>query len=687
MLTAIHMQSKTKTGTPMKHVILFAVAFVLCVADTSFASDKNDFGPWGYDLTARDTSVKPGDDFFEHANGAYLKRTVIPDDQSSTGGGRDVHNSTQEQLRTLIESSAAHPKPGVSRQIGDMFKSFMDESRVEQLDAMPLKADIARIDAIGDTAALVQLLAGNRGRFGRSFVVLQAYADATKPISSLYMGQDGFGMPDRDYYLKDQFKDTRAAYLAYLTRTMQMLARPNSEKAAADILAFETKLAEASWSAEERGDLNKIINPMTVSALQSFAPAINWRSYLDASGARGVNDLVLMETTAVKRLAEILVSTPLDTLKAWAIFHTTDAASPYLPHRFVDSRFEFREKALFGIQSQRLRWKRGVRLISSTMGEALGRAYVDKHFPASSRSAMEKMVANLKNAMATRLQGLAWMDASTRREALAKLKKMNVMVGYPAKWRSYSKLRIDPTDLYGNVQRSSDFEWNYQIAKVGKPIDLQAWDMTPQTVDAYNGGLENKIVFPAGLLQPPFYNPKADAAVNYGAVGAIIGHEIIHGFDDQGRKIDADGRLRDWWTAEDAERFTAEADKLARQYDAYEPLPGLHINGKLTLGENIADLGGLVIALDAYHASLGGKPAPVIDGLTGDQRLLLAYAQAWRGKQRDDDVKDQVASDPHSPQKFRVIGPTRNIDTWYDAFGVKPGDTNYLKPEERVRLW
>jgi putative endopeptidase len=671
----------------MKNAALLAASIAISLATTSLAGDTNNFDPWGYDLTARDTSVKPGNDFFEHANGSYLRRTQIPDDQPTTGGGRDIYNSTQEELRTLIEESAASPKPGVSQQIGDMFKSFMDDAAVEHLDATPLNADIARIDATKDAASFVQMLAANRGRFGRSFVLLQAYADSAKPVTSLYIGEDGLGMPDRDYYLTDQFKDARTAYLAYLTRTMQLTGRAEPDKTAAAVLAFETQLAEASWAAEDRRDLGKIINPMSVSALQAFAPAIDWRSYLDASGARGVNNVVLMETTAVKRLAEIVMATPLNTLKAWAVFHTTDTASPYLSKRFVDSRFEFQDKALFGIQAQRARWKRGVRLISNSMGEALGRAYVERYFPASSRKAMKKLVGNLRGALSARLKTLAWMDASTRREALAKLRKMNVMVGYPAKWRSYASLRIDPRDLYGNVQRSSDLQWDYQLAKVGKPIDPQEWDMTPQTVDAYNGGLENKIVFPAGLLQPPMFNPKADAAVNYGAVGAIIGHEILHGFDDQGRKIDADGKLRDWWTAEDAKRFTAEADKLASQYDAFEPLPGLHINGKLTLGENIADLGGLVIALDAYHASLKGKPAPVLDGLTGDQRLLLAFAQAWRGKQRDDDVKEQVASDPHSPQKFRVIGPTRNIDAWYDAFGVKPGDANYLKPEDRVRLW
>jgi putative endopeptidase len=400
-----------------------------------------------------------------------------------------------------------------------------------------------------------------------------------------------------------------------------------------------------------------------------------------------LKNVVVAENTAVQKIAQVYADTPLETLKAWEAFHVVSSASPYLSKRFVDSRFEFADKALSGTPSQRPRWKRGVALVDGNLGEAVGKEYVAKYFPASSKTKMDELVANLKTAMAARIQNLGWMSPATKAQAKQKLAKMEVMVGYPVKWRDYSKLKIDPADLYGNVARSGAFEIAYQLAKVTKPVDKSEWGMTPQTVNAYNGGLENKIVFPAGILQAPLFNPSADAAVNYGAIGAVIGHEITHGFDDQGRKIDANGALRDWWTAEDAKRFTAEADKLTKQYDGYEPAPGTHINGKLTLGENIADLGGLLVAMDAYHASLGGKPAPVIDGLTGDQRLLLAYGQAWRGKARDDAVRTQVASDPHSPRKFRAIGATRNIDAWYDAFDVKPTEKYYLKPEDRVRVW
>ena len=340
-----------------------------------------------------------------------------------------------------------------------------------------------------------------------------------------------------------------------------------------------------------------------------------------------------------------------------------------------------------GTPEQRPRWKRGVNLVDGSLGEAVGQEYVAKYFPASSKAKMDALVVNLKKAMAARIQNLGWMSKTTKTQALLKLSKMDVMVGYPEKWRDYSKLQISSADLYGNVARAGAFEWAYQMGKYGKKVDKLEWGMTPQTVNAYNGGLENKIVFPAGILQAPFFSPDADPAVNYGAIGAIIGHEITHGFDDQGRKVDATGTLRDWWTPEDAKRFTAEADKLTAQYNSYEGVKGMNINGKLTLGENIADLGGLLVTIDAYHASLGGKPAPVIDGLTGDQRLLLSYAQAWRGKARDDALRAQMASDPHSPRKFRVIGPTRNIDAWYSTFDVQPSGKYVLKPEDRVRVW
>jgi putative endopeptidase len=663
--------------------LALAAAMAAAIPVIGLTASGGDYGAWGLDLTAGNPAANPGDDFFEFANGKYLARTEIPADQSSVSSGREVFNRTQDQLRTLIDASAGNP----ASQVGRMYKSFMNEAAVEALDAKPLAADLARINAISSMDDFAIQMAKTHGAYGTSILGIGVFADAKSPVNAIYIGQGGLGMPDRDYYLTDNFKAKKQAYAEYILRTFKMINLPDAEAAAASVLAFETRIAELSWAAAERRDIDKIYNPMNVAALQAYAPGLNWRAYLDAAGAPGADTIVLAENTAVQRILALYAQTPLSTLKAWQTFHTVDSASAFLSKRFVDSSFDFNDKALNGTPTQRPRWKRGVELIDGSLGEALGREYVAKYFPASSKKIMDGLVANLKKAMGARIQNLGWMSAQTKAQAQDKLSRMDVMIGYPVKWRDYSKLDIAANDLYGNVARAGAFEWNYQISKYGKPVDHQEWGMTPQTVNAYNGGLENKIVFPAGILQVPLFNPSADPAVNYGAIGAVIGHEITHGFDDQGRKIDASGRLRDWWTKEDADRFTAEANKLAAQYDTYEAVAGMHINGKLTLGENIADLGGLLVAIDAYHASLGGKPAPVIDGLTGDQRLLLSFAQAWRGKARDDAVRAQIASDEHSPRKFRVIGPTRNVDLWYDTFGVKPGTRYYLKPEDRVRVW
>lgn len=671
----------------LRATLLAASVLAASALALQFAEAAGKYGTWGVDLAARNQNAKPGNDFFEYANGAWLAKTEIPGDQPGTGTGREVFNLTQDQLRTLIEASAAKPSSAGAKQIGALYRSFMDESVVEKLDAKPLEADLAAIAAIKTKAEFETAMAKTHGSFGLSVVGLYVDADAKSPISTVYLYQDGLGMPDRDYYLADSFKAKKAAYNAYIVRTLKQINYANAEANAAAIMTFETAIAQASWAAADRRDIDKIYNPMSVSALQNYAPGIQWRAYFDAMGAKAAQNIVVSENTAIQKIAKIYADAPLDTLKAWETLHLVSGASPYLSKRFVDSRFQFVEKELSGIPTIRPRWKRGVQVVDGSLGELVGEEYVAKHFPPAAKAEMEKLVANLKTAMAARIDSLTWMSPATKTQAHAKLQKMKVMVGYPPKWRDYAQLKIDAGDLYGNVKRSGAFEMAYNLNKLGKPVDMDDWGMTPQTVDAYNGGLENKIVFPAGILQAPFFDLSADPAVNYGAIGAVIGHEIIHGFDDQGRKIDADGRLRDWWTPEDAKRFTAEADKLGRQYDSYEPVKGTHINGRLTMGENIADLGGLLVTIDAYHASLGGKPAPVIDGLTGDQRLFLAFAQAWRGKSRDDAIRTQVATDPHSPRQFRVVGPTRNIDLWYQSFDVKPGEKYFLKPEDRVRVW
>ena len=662
-------------------IFLLAAVSAVAISGSALAADKPMYGTWGVDLTSRDLTVKPGDDFNKFANGAWEKRTTIPADQASAGVGYDVYNRSQDQLRTLIETADA------STPIGALYKSFIDEAKVEQVDDAPLKVDLAAIQAIASKAELAKAMGRAHGGFGPDLFSLDIAADAKKPeFNTLYIGQSGLGLPDRDYYLTDGFKPQLEAYRAFAERALKMAGYPDPAKAAADVVAFETAVAKVSWPVADRRNIDKIYNPVSLAELQAYAPEVPWADYLAAAGVTGRDQVVLGEKTAVRDIAKLFAATPLETLKAWQTVQGVQEMSPYLSKRFVDSRFEY-VKALSGQTQLRPRWKRGVALVDGSLGEVVGQTYVAKYFPPSSKAQMVDLIANLKIAMAERIQKAPWMAPATKQAALTKLSKMTVMVGYPDKWRDYSALKLDAGDLYGNVRRSGAFEWAYALSDLGKPVDHAKWGMTPQTVNAYNGGLENKIVFPAGILQAPYFDPAADPAVNYGAIGAVIGHEISHGFDDQGRKIDETGKLRDWWTAEDAKRFDSQAAVLGAQYDAYEPVPGMHINGQLTMGENIADLAGLQVAYDAYHASLKGKPAPVVAGMTGDQRFFLAFAQAWQDKSRPDSLKQQMASDPHSPSNFRVIGPTRNVDAWYAAFGVKPGDKFYLPPEKRSRIW
>ncbi len=638
------------------------------------------FGSWGVDLAGMDRTVNPADDFDRYVNGAWADKTQIPADQASAGVAYDVFNLTQEQIRALIENAPT------TTQLGAMYQSFMNEAVVEKVDDKPLQAELKVVAALADRDAFTKFMGRTNGRFGFTIVGPAVAGDPSKPDTNvLWLGQAGLGLPDRDYYLNANFKPQLDAYRAYIERTFSMVNYPEPAKSADAVIGFETAIAKASWPLADRRDLDKINNPMSLADLQSYAPGLSWDAYFTASSIPSRSRVIVLEKTAIRDIAALYAATPLDTLKAWQAFHVADQASPYLSKRFVDSRFTF-TKTLSGVTELRPRWKRGATLIDTTLGELLGRTYVETYFPAASKAMMTELVANLKTAMGSRIQSNDWMSADTKKAALEKLSRMDVMVGYPDKWRDYSTLKVDAGDLYGNVERSGQFEWEYQLSDLDKPVDKKKWAMTPQTVNAYNGGLENKIVFPAGILQAPFFDPKADAAVNYGAIGTVIGHEISHGFDDQGRKIDATGTVRDWWTAADAERFNAQAKKFGGQYDTYFPVPGMHINGQLTMGENIADLAGVLIALDAYHASLKGKPAPVVDGLSGDQRFFLAFAQAWRTKQRDDALRNQLASDPHSPAKFRVIGPLRNVDAWYTSFDVSAGKY-FLKPEERVRIW
>jgi len=652
------------------------------------ASTTPEIKPWGFDLDGRDLTVKPGDDFNAYANGVYLRDTEIPADKARFGPFDVLYENSQAQLRAIIEASAANPVNDNARKVGALYASFMDEARVNQLGAQPMAADLAAIRAVANHSDMARLMGASHEGFGGSLFGVAVLEDLQDPnVNSAYLGQGGLGLPDRDYYLKPDFATQREAYVGYVTRALTAAGWSSPAQAAADILAFETKVAEKHWTTVERRQIDKIYNPTPAAQLSTFAPGFDWAAFLQASKVESVPTLVLMENTAIPGIAQVFADTPIETLKAWQAFQTVDQASPYLSDAFVDSRFEFRGKTLRGQPENRPRWNRGVALVDGQLGEVLGQEYVRLHFPASSKTQMETLVANLSAAMTERLKALDWMSEATREQALLKMSKFGVKIGYPEKWRSYDGLELTAGDLYGNVERASAFDWAWNRSKIGQPVDPLEWGMTPQTVNAYYNSANNEIVFPAAILQPPFFDPDADPAVNYGGIGGVIGHEIGHGFDDQGSKSDGDGVLRNWWTEQDKANFQSLTKRLGAQYDQFEPVPGHPVQGGLTMGENIGDAAGTAVGLEAYHLSLNGQTAPVIDGTTGDQRFFYGWAQVWQSKYRHDALINQIATDPHSPAEFRVIGPVRNIDAWYDAFGVKPGTKYYLSPEERVRIW
>jgi putative endopeptidase len=650
-------------------------------AATTATAPHAKLGTWGVDLTTRDLTVKPGEDFQKYSSGTWLKNTQIAADKPEASSFYELFDLSQEQLKDLVTNAAAGSKYGA------LYRSMMDEAGVEARGLRPLKADLAKIDAIKSKIDAARFMGATEYGFGKSIFGMGLRPDtADASMNSLNLSQAGLGLPNRDYYLKPEFKKQLDAYRAYAERTFKAIGNPNPAAAADRLVAFETEIAKVSWPSADRRNIDKTNNPMSAAELAKYAPAFPWTSYFAGAKIPAQKRMIIRENTAIKAIADIYAKTPLTTLKDWEAFHTTFQASPYLPKAMVDSRFDF-VKTLSGVDQQLPRWKRAITLVDGSMGELVGQDYVAKYFPPSSKAKMVELIGNLKAAMAARIQGNNWMSPATKTAAVGKLGKMNVMVGYPDKFRDYSALTIEPNDLYGNVERANRFEAEYQLADLGKPVDHKKWAMNPQEVNAYNGGGENKIVFPAGILQPPFFDPNADDAVNYGAIGAVIGHEISHGFDDQGRKYDSTGAVRDWWTAEDNQRFNAEAKVFGDQYAKFEAVPGMFVNPALTMGENIADFAGISVALDAYHRSLGGKPAPVLDGLTGDQRFFLAFAQVWREKQRDDALKSQVTTDPHSPGRFRVLGPIRNVQAWYDAFGITPDNPMYIPPEKRAHIW
>jgi putative endopeptidase len=681
----------------MKRLLLCAAALAALTTTTALAQDKAGaldapkFGTWGVDLSARDMSVKPGDDFYNYAQGAALAKLQIPADRSSYGAFDALRELSDARTHAVLEKAAADTAAtGDEAKTGSFYRAFMDEGRIEQLDAAPLQPDLAKIKAATTREALAQVMGSATTTFNSSFFQPFENEDAKDTSRyAIYLTQGGIGMPDRDYYLEASFADKKAAYQAYVAQMLGLIGWADPEANAQAIVDMETKIAKAQWTLGEQRDDVKAYNAMTRAELTAVAPGFPWDPFFEGAEMGQVQRVVVRENTAFPKIAAIFAETPVPVLQAWEAFNLADNAAPFLSKRFVDANFAFRGKALSGQKEQRVRWKRAVTATSGALGEAIGRIYVAQYFPPESKAKMLQLVGEERAALKHRIENLTWMSPATKTEALAKLAKFRVKIAYPDKWRDYSALKVTDDDLYGDVERAGAFEWRREMARLNGPVDKDEWGMTPQTVNAYYSPTGNEIVFPAAILQPPFFDPKADPAVNYGAIGAVIGHETTHGFDDQGRQSDGNGVLRDWWTAEDTTKFNAQAKIYGAEFAAinFADAPGMHIKPENTMGENIADLGGLLMALDAYHASLHGKPAPVIDGLTGDQRLFLGFAQVWRTKFQPDALKRQLASNPHSPGEARASTAIRNIDAWYKAFNVKPGDKLYIPPEQRARIW
>ncbi len=667
-----------------KHLLAAAAALLSTMAS---AADKS-----GIELQYIDPAIRAQDDFFKHLNGKWLATTEIPAEMSSWGVFEKLFEDIQPQLRKIIEDSAQAADTPDKKRIGDFYAAFMDEARLEQLGVAPIQSELARVAALSDKKQLPALFAyHNRHNFMApiDLAIHQDNKDSTKYVVDFV--QAGLGMPDRDYYLKKDDAKMAATLAKYQATVEKMLALAGDANAAANakaVVAFETKIAQLHWTKVELRDPVKAYNKVPVAKLGQLMPGYDWNAYLNALGIAGKVDYVIVsQPTYLKALDKLLAETPLDTLKPYFTWSVVRANAPYLSKAFVEANFEFYGKELGGATEMRPRWKRGVSATENALGESIGKVYVEQHFPAANKARMEELVKNLLVAYKDSIDKLPWMSAQTRKEAQAKLAKFTPKIGYPNKWRDYSALSIDRNDLVGNVNRATEFAVQKELDKLGKPIDRDEWGMTPQTVNAYYNPELNEIVFPAAILQPPFFDANADDAVNYGAIGAVIGHEISHGFDDQGAQYDGDGNLRDWWTKRDHANFKSKTQMLVKQYGAFSPVKGYKVNGELTLGENIADNSGLAIAYKAYKLSLGGKPAPVIDGFTGEQRFYQGWAQAWRAKSRDAALIRQVTTDPHSPEEFRANGTLRNQPGFYEAFGVKKGDKMYLAPKERVIIW
>ncbi|MFI7587496.1 M13 family metallopeptidase [Spongisporangium articulatum] len=637
--------------------------------------------------------VRPQDDLFRHVNGRWLDEFAIPDDRASHGTFYALRDAAEEQLKKIAEAAAIHALEGEgARKVGDLYASFLDEEGIEARGITPIAEDLAAVDAVTDRAGLVRLFgeldrAGSGAPFG-FFVNNDAKQSDTYVV---YVGQGGLSLPDESYYRDEQHAQVREKFLGHVERMLTLAGRPDPAGSAQRILALETKIASHHWDRVTNRDANKTYTKLTGAELAALTPDFDWSAWAGALGAPdgAFDEVVVRQPPFFEGLSQLLAQEPLEDWKTWLAWRQVTGAASLLSDAFVQENFDFYGRTLTGAPQLRDRWKRALGMVEGALGEELGKLYVERHFSPAAKERMQELVANLVEAYRQSISELEWMGPDTRQRALTKLAAFTPKIAYPDEFRDYSALEIDRHDLVGNARRAAEFELNRDFGKLGGPIDRNEWFMTPQTINAYYNPVQNEIVFPAAILQPPFFDIDADDAVNYGAIGAVIGHEIGHGFDDQGSKYDGDGNLVDWWTDDDRAEFEKRTSSLITQYDALEPrqTPGQHVNGELTIGENIGDLGGLSIAYAAYRIALDGARPPQLDGMTGDQRFFWAWAQAWRGKSRDEEVKRRLTLDPHSPEEFRCNAVVRNIDAFHAAFDVTPGDALWLDEADRVRIW
>ena len=676
---------------PLPSLRPLALAVLLACALPSPATTASTLRS-GLDTSGADPTVRPQDDLFRAANGGWLKRTVIPADKSETGTFTLLADESDRQVRAIVEELAAHREhlQGLEAQIGHAYAAFLDTAAIDRRGLAPVRPLLAEVAALPDRSALAAW-------FGRSMggsvspLALEVDADPKEPlVNRLMTWQSGLGLPERDYYLKTddaRLAKARAAYLRYLGVLARHAGERQPEAAARRVLDLETRLAALHWPAAELRDPVKMHNPMTVAQLAERAPGLDWTAFLGGAGVGRSQQLVVSQPDVAVGVARLFAERPLEDWKLYARLHLLDDLAPVLPKALRDAHFAFRGTALHGTRSPKPRWQQAVAHVNGMLGEGVGQVYVARHFPPEHKARMLALVGQLMAAYGASIEQAGWMSAETRAQARAKLAKYTVKIGYPDQWRDYRALQIRPGDALGNALRAGAFEWQRRAAKADQPVDRKEWGMTPQTVNAYYNPSANEIVFPAAILRPPFFDPSADDAANYGAIGAVIGHEISHGFDDSGSQFDGDGALRSWWTDADRAAFEALGAKLVAQYGAYEPLPGRKLDGQLTLGENIADLSGLQIAYQAYLRSLQGQPAPVIDGRSGAQRFFLGWAQAWREKMREERSLQLLKMDPHSPSAFRANGAAVNTDGFHDAFGTREGDRMWKPATDRIRIW